>query len=168
MRKRELEVTNEQVIRGILDRSKVMHLGLSDDGQPYVVPMNYGYVYENGRLVLYIHGAVAGYKYEVIRKNPKVSFSMECDLKPFDGRIPCQYGMAYSSILGIGTAEIVYDVEEKINALAILMKTQTGKDFEFREKLVSIVNVVKITVSEFSAKQRPLPGTHESVEAQLD
>lgn len=162
MRKRELEVTNEQVIRNILDQSRVIHLGLCDDGQPYVVPMNYGYVYESGQLVIYVHGAVEGYKYKVIRKNPKVSFSMECGLKPFEGRIACQYGMAYSSILGIGTAEIVSDVEEKKKALTILMKTQTGKEFEFDEKLVSIVNVVKITVSEFSAKQRPLPGTSES------
>ena len=59
--------------------------------------------------------------------------------------------------MGRGTAEILEDVEEKEKGLSILMKTQTGKDFEFNEQLVSIVSVIKITVSEYTAKRRPLP-----------
>ena len=58
--------------------------------------------------------------------------------------------------MGRGTAEILEDVEEKEKGLSILMKTQTGKDFEFNEQLVSIVSVIKITVSEYTAKRRPL------------
>ena len=38
------------------------------------------------------------------------------------------------------------------------MKTQTGKDFEFNERLVSIVSVLRIDVSEYTAKHRPRPG----------
>lgn len=158
MRRREREVTEESAIREILEKSKVIHLGLSDGDQPYVVPMNYGYTYENGKLFFYMHGATEGYKYEVIRKNPKVSFSVVCDVMPFAGKIACQYGMAYASVLGKGTAAIVEDVEEKIKALTVLMRTQTGKEFEFNEKLVSIVNVIRIDVTEFSAKRRPFPG----------
>lgn len=158
MRKREYEITDEGVLREILDKSKTIHLGLSDDGQPYVVPMNYGYTLENGTLIFYLHGATEGYKYEVIRKNPKISFSIECDVIPFEGKVACQYGMAYRSVLGKGHAEIIDDVEEKKSALSILMRTQTGKEFVFTEKLVSIVNVIKIEVTEFSAKQRPFPG----------
>ena len=55
-----------------------------------------------------------------------------------------------------GTAEIIEDVEEKKQAMSILMKTQTGKDFVFDDKLVSIVSVVKIKVSEYTAKARHL------------
>ena len=44
MRKREREITDEAMIRDILDRAQVMHLGLSDEGQPYVVPMYYCYL----------------------------------------------------------------------------------------------------------------------------
>ena len=54
-------------------------------------------------------------------------------------------------------ARIVEDVEEKKKAMAILMKTQTGKDFTFDEKLVSIVAVIRIDVAEYTAKHRPLP-----------
>ena len=43
MTRREFEVTDPGVIRDILDGSKVLHLGLVDEGMPYVVPMNYGY-----------------------------------------------------------------------------------------------------------------------------
>ena len=44
-----------------------------------------------------------------------------------------------------------------MDALTILMKTQTGKDFEFNERLVSIVSVIRIDVEEYTAKARPLP-----------
>lgn len=159
MTKREREVTDLEQIRGFLDRGKVLHLGLCDGDQPYVVPLNYGYTMEQGTLTFYMHGAVRGYKYEVMEKNPKASFSIECDVQPFPGKVACQYGTSYSSVLGKGTVEILTDVEEKERALSLFMKTQTGKDFEFSEKLVSIVNVMKLTVSEYSAKQRPLPET---------
>lgn len=158
MRKREREVTDEQTIREILEKSKVLHLGLADADMPYVVPMNYGYIYENGKLTLYMHGATEGYKYEVIRRNPKVSFAMECDVVPFEGKMPCQYGTSYASIMGQGKAAIMENVDEKIQALTVLMKTQTGKDFVFNEKLVSIVSVIRVDVETFSAKERPFPG----------
>ena len=157
MRKREREITDETMIRDILDRAQVIHLGLSDEGQPYVVPMNYGYLLEDGKLTFYLHGATEGYKYEVLRKNPLISFSIECDVKPFAGRGACQYGMVYSSIMGKGTAVFVENIEEKERAMSILMKTQTGKDFTFDEKLVSIVRVIRLDIKEFSAKHRPLP-----------
>ena len=41
--------------------------------------------------------------------------------------------------------------------MSILMKTQTGKDFTFEDRLVSIVAVVRIDVSEYTAKYRPVP-----------
>lgn len=157
MRKREREITDLQEIRGVLDNCKILHLGLSDDGQPYVVPLNFGYVLEDGALVFYLHGATEGYKYDVIRKNPRVSFAMECDTLPFEGKVACQYGMSYRSVMGMGKAEIVTDTDEKQFGMSVLMKSQTGEDFTFNEKLVSIVNVIKITVDSYSAKKRPLP-----------
>ncbi len=161
MRRREREITEEAAIKEILDEAKVIHLGLSDEGQPYVVPMNYGYLLENGKLIFYLHGAREGYKYEVLRKNPRISFSVEYNIEPFTGRVACQYGTTYSCVMGKGTAVLVDDVEEKERALSVLMKTQTGKDFVFDEKQVSIVNVIRLDITEFSAKRRPLPGEGE-------
>ena len=157
MTKREFRITDEQQILAILDTAKVLHLGLAVDNEPYVVPLNYGYTMEEGKLVLYLHGATQGKKLDMIRANSNVFFEMDCDRAPFESKVPCQYGMVYSSIMGRGTAHIVEDVEEKKKAMTILMKTQTGKDFEFNDRLVSIVAVIRIDVSEYTAKHRPLP-----------
>ena len=157
MTKRERQITDESQILEILDKSKVLHLGLSVNDEPYVVPMNYGYTYENGKLVIYLHSAVKGKKLDMIRSNPKVFFAADCDLLPFEGARPCQYGLAYSCVMGKGIARIVEDVEEKKQAMSILMKTQTGQDFVIEDRLVSIVAVIRIDVAEFTAKHRPLP-----------
>ena len=155
--KRERQVTDLQEIIRILDTANILHLGMVDGDEPYVIPMNYGYTMRDGKLTLYLHGATKGRKLDLIRKNPKVCFSLECDVVPFEGKLPCQYGTVYSSVMGRGVAEIVEDVEQKKEAMTILMKTQTGKDFSFTDKLVSIVSVIRISVSDYTAKHRPLP-----------
>jgi len=157
MTKRELQITDEAQIRSILDTAKVLHLGLCVDNEPYVVPMNYGYTMEEGKLVFYLHGALRGKKLDMIRTNPSVFIELDCDRVPFEGEKPCQYGLGYSSVMGRGKAVIVEDVQEKMTALTALMKTQTGKDFTFNEQLVSIVAVIRIDVEEFTAKHRPIP-----------
>ena len=155
--KREVKITEPDQIARILDTAKVLHLGLAVDNEPYVVPMNYGYAIEDGKLTLYLHSALKGKKLDMMRANPNVFFSVDCDRMPFEGRVPCQYGLVYSSIMGRGTAAIVEDVEEKKRAMSILMKTQTGKDFTFEDRLVSIVAVIRVDVTEYTAKHRPLP-----------
>lgn len=157
MTRREFEVTDSAVIASILSDSKVLHLGLVDEGMPYIVPMNYGCKLEGGKLTLYLHSAVKGYKLDVIRKNPVCCFEMECGLEPFEGSIACQYGISYYSLMGRGKVSIVEDTAEKMEAMTLLMKTQTGKDFEFNPRLVSIVTVLRIDVSEYTAKHRPSP-----------
>lgn len=163
MTRREREITDHKEIVRILDTAKVLHLGLVDGDEPYVVPMNYGYTFTDGKLTVYLHGALKGRKLDVMRANPKVFFEAECDLQAFDGDVACRYGLAYSSIMGKGIAEIVEDVEEKKHGLSVLMKTQTGKDFTFNDKLVSVVSVIRIDVSHYTAKYRPLPAPRKEV-----
>ena len=157
MTRREFKITDEAHIKRILDTARVLHLGLAVDNEPYVVPMNYGYTMEDNKLVLYLHSAVRGKKLDMIRKNPNVFFQMDCDQQPFNGKVACQYGLSYSSIMGQGRAKIVEDVEEKKIAMSVLMKTQTGKDFSFDDRLVSAVAVIRVDVSEYTAKHRPIP-----------
>ena len=162
MTRREREVKDPAKILEILDTSKVLHLGLVDEGVPYVVPMNYGYEMNDGDLTIYLHSAVKGYKLDVIRKNPICSFEMECGIQPFEGKLPCTYGIAYSSLMGRGKVEIVEDVALKEKAMTVLMKTQTGKDFQFNQRLVSIVTVLRIVTRDYTAKRRPLPSEFEA------
>lgn len=157
MTRRERQVTDINEIIKILDNSKVLHLGLVDGDEPYVVPMNYGYTYENEKLTIWLHCARQGRKLDIMKVNPKVFFEMEYGITPFEGEVACKYGITYSSIMGRGVATIIEDVETKKIALSSLMKTQTGKDFEFDDRMAEVVGVVKIDVLEFTAKHRPLP-----------
>lgn len=156
MRRRDREVTDRNEIYRILEKSAVLHLGLVENGMPYVVPMNYGFVWEGEFPVFYVHGALEGRKLDVIRKNPACCVQLDCDVALIEGKVACQYGCSYYSFMGFGSAAIVEDPEEKMRALTVLMKTQTGKDFEFNEKLVSIVSVIRIDCDSISAKHRPV------------
>lgn len=157
MTRRERQVTDIDEIIKILDKSKVLHIGMIDGEEPYVVPMNYGYIMNGEKLTIFLHGARRGRKLDAMRKNPKVFFEAVCDVTPFEGDVACKYGIAYASIMGRGVAEIVEDVEEKKLGLSLLMKTQTGKDFTFDDKMASVVSVIKIDVLEYTAKHRPNP-----------
>ena len=86
--KREQQITDQTQIQKLLDAGKVLHLGLSVDNEPYVIPMNYGYVMEDEKLVLYLHSAVRGKKLDMIRENPKVYFEFATDRQPFGAGKP--------------------------------------------------------------------------------
>ena len=161
--KREREVTDPGEILEILNKSRVVHLAMVDGDEPYLVPLNYGYTMEDGKLTLYVHGAVKGRKIDVLQANPKVFFSIECDVQPFEGPVACRYGTTYASLMGAGKAEILTDVEEKKAGLSVLMKTQTGKDFTFDDRMVSIVSVIRISADYYTAKKRPAPQRPEEV-----
>ena len=87
MRRRDREVTELNEIIHILDSGKVLHLGLVDQGKPYIVPVNYGYVMENDKLVFYVHGALEGRKLDIIRNNSDCCVQIECDVQPFSGKV---------------------------------------------------------------------------------
>ncbi len=162
MRRREREITDPNEIDEILNNSVYLHLGLVDDGMPYIVPMNYGVVKdpEDGHYILYLHSANEGRKLDIIRKNPTCCFTMERNVAAFEGRLACQYGMVYECIMGTGEVKIIDDPKEKIDSLVALMETQTKKsDFKFDERMVAIVTVMRIDVKEISAKRRPAPGS---------
>ena len=159
MTRREREITDQNEINRILEECKYLHLGLVDDGKPYVVPMNYGIDHDNaGNLIIYLHGATTGRKLDIIRKNSDCCFTMECNIQPFEGAMACQYGVAYECVMGVGQIHLIDDPAERERALQKIMKTQTGKEgFNFDERMVSIVSVMRIDVEELSAKYRTLP-----------
>ena len=45
--RREREVTDPAQILDILNKAKIVHIGLVDGDEPYVVPMNYGFTMES-------------------------------------------------------------------------------------------------------------------------
>lgn len=156
MRRTDREVKDCKEITKVLESCKVCRLGMADEGKVYIVPMNYGYIYEEGKLVLYFHGAREGKKLKLLEKNPAVGIEMDCGHELVTGKTACQYSYYYASIIGNGKAEIVTEPEEKSKALANIMKRQTGETFEELEtnlKLGQAVCIIRVEVDEFSCKR---------------
>ena len=159
MRRADREITDPVRIAEILKKAKILHLGLNDDGFPYVVPLHYGFDYDgrNG-LTFYMHCAKEGHKLDLIRRDPRVCVELECDAELISGgEEACRYGSAYASIIGRGHAEIVGDGEEKVRALKSLMRNQTGRDFEMTCEMAASVAAIRVTVETFSAKGKSRP-----------
>ena len=68
MRRKDREITDINEIETIIKRATHCQIGLVDNDEPYVVPVNFGYE----RNALYFHGALEGRKVELIQKNNKV------------------------------------------------------------------------------------------------
>lgn len=155
--KREYEILGQNKITEILQNGKIAHIGMIDNGLPYVVPMNYGYIFKEKTLTLYLHSGKKGKKLNILEENPNVFVEIDTDIIPFEGKTPCQYGMSYYSIMANGKAKIIDDIQEKIYALKLLMKAQTNKDFEINQAMANSVAVIKIEINNYTAKHRPLP-----------
>ena len=127
---------------------------------PYVVTLNHGYEWDesDGHLILYLHTSNKAHLLTIIGKNPNCAFSMECNVSPFSGPIPCRNGMVYESIMGSGKISVLSTTEDKSHALLRIMKAQTGSDdYVFDDRLVSIVSVMRLDVTTMNAKKRELP-----------
>ncbi|MCI8320537.1 MAG: pyridoxamine 5'-phosphate oxidase family protein [Dorea sp.] len=156
MRRKDREVTVSEEIRQVLEACKVCRIGMLDHGKPYIVPMNMGYDYDEKTLTIYFHCAREGRKLELLRENAQVAFEMDKEIALVEGDTPCQYSFRYASIMGTGKAEIVEDELEKADALAKIMKHQTGRDFDvFAEnpKMARAVAIIKVSAAEYSCKR---------------
>ena len=155
MRRKEREVVQIDELLAIIDTCKVCRLGLAEEHQAYVVPLNFGYTYDNNALTLYFHGAHVGKKIEAIKKNNKACFELDCDHQLIARESACNYSFAYASIIGFGTITFITTEEEKVNALNSIMKHQIGKEIhhEYKTEQLKAVAVYKINVSEFTGKR---------------
>ena len=117
MRRSEKEITDPGRIEEIIRGCTVCHLGLCRDGEPYVVPMCFGYL----RGTFYFHCAREGMKLNFIRANPRVCIQMERGVELIVKDKPCSHSMAFESVIAKGTAREVSDPQEKALAMNALM-----------------------------------------------
>jgi nitroimidazol reductase NimA-like FMN-containing flavoprotein (pyridoxamine 5'-phosphate oxidase superfamily) len=148
MRRKEQEITDRKVIDEIIDKALVCRLALSDDDQPYVVPMCFGYDGKN----LYFHSAGEGKKMEILRKNPKVCFEFEDSCEIEKGKVACDWGMIYKSVIGFGKVSFLEDIDSKRKALDVIMKKYAHESFTYPEKAVERVAVLKVDIEEITGK----------------
>ena len=82
MRRVDREIKDERLIEAFIAKEQVMRIAFYDNGEIYIVPINYGYTNESGKYSFYFHGAKAGRKYELCKNSPEIGF--EIDGKPDD------------------------------------------------------------------------------------
>ena len=149
----DFEIKDFDEIIEVINKCDVCRLAINDGDYPYIVPMNFGFNIEDGKVVLYFHCASEGKKLELLRKNNKVAFEMDCGHEFIlnDEKMSCT--MAYESVMGRGQIQFVED-EDKFAALKIIMKQYHSEDFEFGTKVIPVTTVFKMVVEEMTGKRR--------------
>lgn len=157
MRRKDREVTEPAELLKIIQECKVCRIALQDEQGLYIVPLNFGYVFDGGKLTLYFHSAKEGRKIDILSKSPAAAFEMDCSHQLIESEIACRNGYAYKSIIGNGNASLIGNAEEKLKGLSLIMLHQTGKAFEMPAQAANSVAVFKIEATEFTGKSRPVP-----------
>lgn len=152
MRRKDREISNPEKIRTILENCKVCRIGLQDEDGIYIVPMNFGYTLADEHLTLYFHCAGEGRKMEILKKNPRVGFEMDCGHELVSADKACLHSFHYASVIGNGCAQFLHEPKDKKQALTLLMKHQTGKDFEFTDSMAKAVMVFRIRTDRYTCK----------------
>ena len=156
MRRKDKEITEINDKINVIKKCKVCRIGLSENNKPYIIPLNYGYDFENNALTLFFHSAKEGRKLDIIKNNNNACFEVDCDTRLFEGEKACNYSYVFKSIIGFGKIILLEDMNEKIDGLYKILKHQTGKEdvFVFSPEEMKNVAVYKMVVEEFTGKQK--------------
>jgi nitroimidazol reductase NimA-like FMN-containing flavoprotein (pyridoxamine 5'-phosphate oxidase superfamily) len=150
MRRKEKEIKSKEEIESIIKSSKVCRVAFSLNGEPYIVPMYYGYK-DN---YLFFHSAKQGKKIDMIKKNNRVCFEIDINTNIIDTGVPCNWKNSYSSVIGFGKAEIIENFNEKLNALnTIIDHYSPGTIYKFPKENVSKTAIIKIEIEEITGKK---------------
>lgn len=151
MRRKDREILDMNEILEIMRKCDVCRIALFDEEYPYIIPMNFGLEYNNSKITIYLHCANEGKKLELIKRNNKVCFEMDCSHKLIQGNESCDCTMEYESVIGNGSIEIMKDNKEK--ALTALMKNYSKEEtFHFSDKMLQVTTTLMITVENITAK----------------
>ena len=160
MRRKDKEITDLNEKIDILKRCKVCRIGLSENDMPYIVPLNYGYSFENETLTLFFHSAEEGKKTNIMKNNSNACFEIDDGHRLIEAEKICGYGYAYKSIIGFGKIVLIEDIHESTDALNKIIKHQTGKEInhDFTTEELKKIIIYKMVVDEFTGKRKDFPG----------
>ena len=155
MRRSEREITESAEIESFIAGEKIMRVGFIDDGEVYIVPVNYGYTVFGGRYTFYFHGAVAGRKYGLSLKKPSVGFEIDGGYELVEAENACGHSARFKSVIGTGILSIINDEEERKAALECVMKQAAGKTgLEYDSNVLGRTAVFKLDVKTMSCKAK--------------
>ena len=154
MRRKDREITDKIAIAEFIDREQILRIAFYDEGDIYIVPVNYGYLYDE-QYTFYFHGAKAGRKYEHAKKNPTVGFEIDGNYRLLESESACSFSAAFQSVIGTGDLFLVENKDEKIIALNAIMKQTTSEtEWNYSDERLKAVAVFKLVVAKMSCKAK--------------
>ena len=154
MRRQDREIKDPEKILSIIAACPYCHLGFSDQGKPYVVPVNFGYAVEDGRTVFYFHGAREGRKIDLIRDTGWACMQMEEGYQLHRADRACGHSAAFRSIIAEGPVSFVEDAEEKRRALSPVKAHAAGSEnWEFPDAALNTVCVYRLEAQALTCKE---------------
>ena len=144
-------IEDKQRIESIILHADVCYVGIIDlEGNPYVIPMNFGYA--DG--IIYLHSGPEGSKIKMLEHNNNVciTFSLGHKLVYQHEKMACSYSMRSESAMCRGKVSFVEDMDEKRNALDIIMRHYANIDFSYSEPSVRNVKVWQVQVEQMTGK----------------
>jgi len=143
----------ETVFR-ILDEAFVCHVGFVVEGQPFVIPTNFGRSGET----LYLHGSAASRMLRTLSQGIPVCVTVTLTDGLVLARSAFHHSVNYRSVVVLGTARLVEDPAEKMEALRLftehIMKGRWGDIRWPSEHEMKGTTVLALPLEEVSAKVR--------------
>ena len=140
---RTIVIKAREEMEDILSRASVCFVGITDlEGNPYVLPMNFGY--KDG--IVYLHSGPTGSSIDMLKANNHVciTFSVGDELVYQDVQIGCSYRVKAASVICRGQVAFVDDMDEKRQILSILMKHYTDYPVRYSDPAVRNVCIWKV------------------------
>lgn len=138
----------------ILDTAFVCHVGFQVDGQPYVIPTNYG---RSGD-TLYLHGSAASRMLKTLSAEVPVCVTVTHVDGLVLARSAFHHSVNYRSVVILGTAHLVESAAEKMEAMRIftehVMKGRWNDVRRPAEQELKATTVLALPLEEVSAKVR--------------
>lgn len=154
MRRKDKEVSEIKELIKIIEDSKIMHLGLSRNNLPYVIPLNFGYQYDGNIIKIYFHSARVGKKNDYIQSNNKCAVEMTSYFELEKGVTACEWSAFHESVMIEGNISLVENEEEIKNAMDLIMKRYGFIGIPiYEEKYLKAMAVYCIEVESISGKR---------------
>lgn len=169
MNHEDRRITDPEIIKAVMNENIVCTVAIQDEPYPYIVPMNYGYVWDE-KLVLYMHMAGKGHRLDLLAKNPFVSCNINMFLDRFGKKRYRNEGHDYRSVTVFGRAEIVSseEPEEFLKGLNALRKNAGHTPLRKAPANKKLL-VLKVTADVITAKaQYPIKDIEEAAMPPLD
>lgn len=155
MRRNDREIKDKALIEQFITKEQIIRIAFYDNGDLYIVPLNFGFIYENDKYVFYFHGAKAGRKFELSKSSPMVGFEIDGEYELLQADVACDYSAKFQSVIGTGRLSIIEDYEEKIKGLNALMNHISGKsEWDYSKDMVDAVAVFRLEVDKLSCKAK--------------